>query len=384
MRIFLKHSIFFILIILISCQSIQIQKYIKIKDSDLIMFGVNFTRTNFYDSEINPPLEKFWEYDADAGFSKYSACIADSILFLPTLYGELHLINIYNGKKIAKQKFAGPISGSIALENNEVCLTFSNSDISLLCYELIAGKKKWDLKIGEIETAPLLFEKKLFVSTLDGKLFSIDKNKGIVNWSFSPENKIPKPSYSSPATNGQVVLYGCDDGYLYAVDFDNGKLKWKFKTNASIKSTPSINEQAVYFGSTDGNFYCVDLESGELRWKHNFEYPIYNSQALSDSFIYVNTQDGFLKCLNIDSGKEIWKFYTGSLLSFSPLLIKNFVIVGCYNKNIYLIDLKTGNLIWSYQVNGRIKSSPIMWKKFLIVMTDNQTVYCFKPKNDNP
>lgn len=384
MKTCLKLSLLVIVFfLLLSCSSIQLQKYIKINNSDFPMFGVNPSRTNFYDSDINSPLEKFWEYDADAGFSKYSAVIADSILFLPTLYGELHLINIFTGKRIAKQKFTAPISGSIAIDDNVVFLTFSNSKTSLICYALIEGKVKWELKIGDIESAPLLYEKKLFISNLDGKLFSIDKNNGIINWSFTPENKIIKASYSSPATNGKVVIYGCDDGNLYAVDFDNGKLKWKFKTNGSIKSNPSINEGAVYFGSQDGYFYCLNIENGELLWKYNFQYPLYNSQALSDSFLYMSTPDGFLRCLNAFSGKEIWKFFSGSLSGYAPLAVKNYIIIGAYNKNIYVIDSKTGNLYWSYQLNGRIKSSPIYWKKFLIVMTDNQTVYCFVTKNEN-
>lgn len=361
-----------------SCQSIKIEKYLKITESDFSMFGVNAFRTNALDLNLEPSFQKVWEYDADAGFSKYSACVADSILFLPTLYGELHLINIYSGKKIAKKKFGNPISGSILIQNNEVFITFSNSKTSLICYELTSGNIKWKTEIGEIETAPVVFGKKLFVSTLEGKLVSIDKSSGVINWIFNPDNKFLKASYSSPATDGKFVFYGCDDGYLYAIDFDNGKLKWKFKTNGSIKSNPTLNLKSIFFGSNDGNFYCLDINTGELIWKKEFGVTINNSQAVSDSFVYISTPDGYIWCLDIFSGKEIWKFYSGSLFSYSPLLLKNYLITGAYNKNVYMIDSRTGKLVWSYQLNGRVKSSPIVWREFIIFLTDNRYVYAFK------
>lgn len=366
------------MISIFSCQSIKLEKYIKLSGTDFSMYGFNEFRTNAVDFELSPPFQKVWEYDADAGFSKYSACIADSILFLPTLHGELHLVNIYTGKKIAKKKFGNPISGSILIQNNEVFITFSNSKTSIINYELTSGSIRWKLEIGEIETAPLVLGKKIFVSTLDGKLISIDKNSGIINWTFQPENKFLKASYSAPATNGQTVFYGCDDGFLYALDFDNGKLKWKYKTNGSIKSNPSLNLESVFFGSTDGNFYCLDVNSGELLWKKEFGVPIYNSQALGDSFVYIATSDGYLWCLDIFSGKDVWKFYSASLSAYSPILIKNYIITGSYNKNVYLLESRTGKLVWSYQLNGRVKSSPVIWRDFIIFLTDNRYAYAFR------
>src|SRR5215470_7275659 len=45
------------------------------------------------------------------------------------------------------------------------------------------------------------------------------------------------------------------------------KVKWKFHTNGSVVSSPAVAGGVVYVGSSDGAFYAVDLENGSLKWK---------------------------------------------------------------------------------------------------------------------
>lgn len=373
-----KYLLNFLLIFQLGCATIQIPKYIKPKNSDWLMYGGNPQRTNFSNSEISPPFKKLWEFDVDAGFSKYSAVVADSYLFVPTLYGELYVINIYEGKKYKKQKFNSPISGSIVLQINEIILPFFNRNNSLINFELTSGKNKWKLDLDEIDNAPCVYNNTIFVSNTKAQLYSIDKNKGIINWSFGPQIKRKITSHSSPATDGKVVVYGCENGILYCLDFDNGRLLWQFETKGNIMSSPSLDETAVYFGSVDGNFYSLDLTNGNLLWEKKMNVPIYSSQAISDSFVYVAASDGIIRCYEKKSGEEVWSFNAKSLLSYSPIVTKNFVLIGTYNKILYALDTRTGNLIWSYNLNGRIKSSPIIWNNFLFVFSDDRYIHAFR------
>ncbi len=50
---------------------------------------------------------------------------------------------------------------------------------------------------------------------------------------------------------------GSNDSYLYAIKPD-GKLKWKYKTNGSIKSAPIImSDGTIYVGTTEGRIYAL-------------------------------------------------------------------------------------------------------------------------------
>ncbi|MGE0054413.1 MAG: pyrroloquinoline quinone-dependent dehydrogenase [Hyphomicrobium sp.] len=56
-------------------------------------------------------------------------------------------------------------------------------------------------------------------------------------------------------------------GWLYAVDADSGKWRWRAKTNYPVQSgvTPTAGG-VVFFGDMGGNFYALDSASGKKLW----------------------------------------------------------------------------------------------------------------------
>ena len=72
-------------------------------------------------------------------------------------------------------------------------------------------------------------------------------------WSFKAEEGI----HSTAAIAGTTVYVGCDDGHLYALDFESGKKKWSFKTEDMVESSPLVHDDRVYFGSSDGFVYAL-------------------------------------------------------------------------------------------------------------------------------
>ena len=46
-----------------------------------------------------------------------------------------------------------------------------------------------------------------------------------------------------------------------------GKIKWSFQTGNKIRSTPALCNGVVYFGSDDGHLYALDAQTGKLKWR---------------------------------------------------------------------------------------------------------------------
>ena len=86
-------------------------------------------------------------------------------------------------------------------------------------------------------------------------------------WSFKAEEGI----HSTAAIAGTTVYVGCDDGHLYALDFESGKKKWSFKTEDMVESSPLVHDGRVYFGSSDGFVYALTAKDGKLLWKFETE-----------------------------------------------------------------------------------------------------------------
>ncbi len=79
-------------------------------------------------------------------------------------------------------------------------------------------------------------------------------------------------SYSSPALYGQAVVLGANDGRLYGLDGQSGKIVWSVGTAGSVyMSSPAIDKDAgtVYFAPGDGDaaVYAVDLVKGQVLWR---------------------------------------------------------------------------------------------------------------------
>src|SRR5512139_3161841 len=62
-----------------------------------------------------------------------------------------------------------------------------------------------------------------------------------------------------------------------------GKLKWTFVTGGPVTSSPAIDESGiVYVGSTDNNLYAINAEDGTLKWKFQTEGAIDRSSPAID------------------------------------------------------------------------------------------------------
>jgi|GEM_PF-2944812 len=83
---------------------------------------------------------------------------------------------------------------------------------------------------------------------------------------------------AQPIVKGDTVYLGAWDGFLYALNTEDGAVKWKVdlgRTNsrlcvpetAGITSAPVVTDKAIYIGGGDDHFYALDPQNGNTLWK---------------------------------------------------------------------------------------------------------------------
>ena len=199
-----------------------------------------------------------------------------------------------------------------------------------------------------------------------------------VLWEFEIGESIDPPdsrgmnhsfAMAPPAIAYETVYIYSNDDYLYAVDANNGKLRWKFKTIghvSDISSVPAIAEGAVFFGtgyysSSDswnpkGYFYALDAATGKLQWEYQTGHCAESSPVVDNGSVYFGS-DG-IYALDTQDGKLKWKYDTSRIIG-SPLLISGENLYypdhcsDTYPQGVCInaLDAATGKLKWKQAIS---------------------------------
>lgn len=373
----IKLLVSFLSVLVLGCEGLQIDRPIKASPLDWLTFGGGPSRSNHSASSVMPPLKQIWQYDAGGGITA-TPLIKDNILVVGTLKGELHVVDLRTGKRIGYITVDGAVTGTPVWNGSAIYIPISTEHETVESVDIGNGLKNWKAEYGQSESSPLLYDKRLYVTSLNGNLYCLNPANGDEFWKFETGSEDEKkPIRSSPATDSGVVVFGCDDGILYAVERSSGKLRWKFHTQESIFASPTTVKGRVVVGSLDGKMYCVEIRSGNLLWSFDTKSKIFGSASSDDSLAFVGTTDGRCYALNMQNGSPAWVFDAKSVINSAPLVTKSLVFVGSLDKNLYVLDIRTGKEVWHHQAEGRIKVSPVLWNGTLVVTSEDNFVTAF-------
>ncbi len=256
---------------------------------------------------------------------------------------------------------------------------------------------KWRFKTNGVVNSSVAIEgDKLFFGSGDSSLYCINASDGLLAWQFKTSGAV----FSSPAVINGVVYFGSHDGNFYALNSKDGTVEWSFKTGGEKRfsakgihgllpkdslfidewdfwlSSPAIERSTVYFGSGDGYFYALDKNDGKEKWKFKTDGIIHSSPALAFGNVYFGGFDTYLHALNAESGKELWKYktpddtviYNQTGITSSPVIADSILYFGCRDSRVYALNAVTGTFIWS-------KYNNMGWISQVPVVADNKVMY---------
>lgn len=364
-------------LILIGCAKIRLRPGMPMAEPspNWLMAGGNPARTNSYAGTISLPLKLQWRYSASSAIGK-TLLVVDGILYFATLDGRLYALDIRTGQKIGHTKT--DVEATAVYLDSSLIIARRYGDETLFRYDLKSGKYQWKVDAGDIASEPLIFDQGIFLTALYKHIDQYQPERGIRIW----QTKLPNQIQSSPAAHQDKIVFGCDDGFVYAVAKSTGSVVWKFKTSASIQATPAILDTMVYIGSRDGNFYALSLNDGHELWRYEVTGLILHGAAVDSRQVIFGTTDSKLYCLDRLTGHEQWTFTAKSVISTSPLLSSDLVLVGSLDHHYYALDRATGKELWRYKTKGRIRTQPIIWRNYLIGASENNYVYAFSSEKE--
>jgi len=160
------------------------------------------------------------------------------------------------------------------------------------------------------------------------------------------QQQLPAAVKAAPVLAGNLLIVVRNDGLVTALDKNDGREKWTFKTGGEILGTPAWSDGTLVVGSGDGQVYALD-ERGQRRWAFDAGFPVYGWPLVVDGTVYIGDNGGRLHALQLADGKPLWKFERADFsIEVQPAVWQNLITFGAWDGYLYAVERSDGKLRW--------------------------------------
>ncbi len=326
-------------------------------------------------AQLPKTLKLRWSFQAKDAIQS-SAAIVDGTVFVGSMDGLLHAIDLATGKPRWQYKTAGPVEESSPCVHGGVVFV-GDLGATLHAIDAASGKALWTFKAqDEIKSSPNWSEDRIYFGSYDQNLYCLSAPTGALIWQYRTDG----PVHCTPAIEkGRVYISGCDENFR-AVSALTGKQLFALPLGAYSGASAALLGGYAYVGTFGNEVLGIDLERRRVRWTYKHAtrtFPYYSSAALTPEYVVVGGRDKMIHCLARATGKERWTFLTRARVESSPLIAGNRVFVGSNDGYLYELDLVTGKKTWEFNAGSAVSASPAAAQGALVIASEDGVVYCF-------
>ncbi|MCY4172377.1 MAG: PQQ-binding-like beta-propeller repeat protein [Bacteroidetes bacterium] len=323
---------------------------------------------------VNLPLHIDWKYNARAGFGPDPPLIVGNNIIVSTRRGEVHVIAVDSGKRLARKNFGDAINGSVALIDSTLVIPLAKGRRMLLAYDVQRGEMQWRIRGAPIEVGITpLDDGGLFVTT-DGMInrFMIADGEIVWQYGLSPQQRV----YARPIVHNHSVIIAVDNGEVIALSLSDGSLQWILDIGSPIYATPQSNNELLIVSTTQGRLVAVDINERNIRWDITFHDNTLrlSTAAIDDKLIAIGGSDGILRVIELETGEIQWETQCSDALVAQPIITDTVIYTASMGHLFYAFDRQTGEELQAIELRGRVKSSIGVSDGGLILLSEPRDV----------
>jgi outer membrane protein assembly factor BamB len=332
---------------------------------------------------VNDHLAEAWKAEIGEGGGPRKIIMAQPVVLNGTVFtmgsnAEVSAFALADGKPLWKvdtkpkdNEDSTNVGGGLGADGTTLYAV--NGLSQLVALEIATGKEKWRHDVGvPLRSAPLIADGRLFVTTIDDRLFAFTAADGRQLWTHQAASPVTAMLGQPAACYYQgLVIAGFGSGELACLRADSGSVVWTDGLGASqgratvadllsIRGLPVIVNGLVYAISMGGLLICDDVPTGRRVWDRQVAGE--DTPFIAGDWMFVISAQQEIAAVDIHDGRITWITQLprwedpdkrkDTLTWYGPLLVSDRLIVtGTGEEGALSISPYTG------QILGHIKLS---------------------------
>lgn len=332
---------------------------------------VESTSTGFFDTPDRGTIQPRWRFKTEDEV-RVSPAFTKDLALVCSYDSNLWALKLDSGELAWKYPTRGGIASSPAVDEPSRLVLFGSEDYSLYAVDYRTGRISWTFATKDrIRSSPRIAHNVCFIGSDDGTIYAVSLSNGRLMWTYD----IAAPVRCRPFVSNELVIAGCESGDVVGLTL-SGQRKWSYRTKKSVLAGPIVDDEGnCFIGSTDGFMYALDVNNGFNSWRFRTNGPICASPVERKGFLYFSSADGNVYCLNAQNAREKWRFSSDKPFVGGCLIHKDALFVGSTDRNLYCLDVDTGKERWRFTTGGAITSAPSVTGDILLVGSMDRNLY---------
>ena len=213
----------------------------------------------------------------------------------------------------------------------------------------------------------------IYVTLGYGFLISLNPSTGEKNWS----QRLSSAGNNTPIFNDGLVYLVSGDSKAWAIDADNGRVRWKIdgvenEANLISNNSPTVTDKYALFGFGNGEIYATFKKGGYVLWSSSLSGrndgrvissidDIVASPLIVGQNVYAAEGSGKVVSMKIENGKRNWTAPYGSSGNFW-VAGKSLFFVSDKNELVRL-KIETGKTVWLTELSSSSQKRLLRSKK---------------------
>ncbi len=326
----------------------------------------------FTDASDAGAIQPRWVFKSEDEIRCSPAAIKD-LVFIGSYDSNMWALNRETGDLVWKYATLGGIASSPVIDETNRLVMFGSEDNNFYALDYRSGRVSWTHQTKDrVRGMARVEHGHVFFGSDDGKVYALGAANGRLLWSYD----MSAPVRGRPFVTNELVIVGSESGEVVALSL-SGSRKWSFRARRGVMSSPYVDmkEGICYVGSADGFMYAVDADNGFSSWRLRTNGPIISSPVEHNGMLYFSSADGFLYAINAQSSRERWKFQSEKPIVASPIIHKDRLYFGGTDDYFYCLNADTGKERWKFKTNGPITAAACVADDVILVGSMDHTLY---------